>query len=85
MKTLKDHFNRCFDLFHTWNRVGWNLITQMFEVELEVWDEIIKVIGYIINAILIWLLCMHFCRDDEFNFWFIYICINAKITFIGEA
>ena len=36
MKTLKDHFNECFDLFHKWSGVGWNLVTQMFEVEPKV-------------------------------------------------
>ena len=44
LKTLKDHFGACYDLFDGLSGFSWNPITKMFEVEQEVWEELVKVI-----------------------------------------
>ena len=44
LKTLKDHFGICYDLFHSLSGFSWNPITKMFEAEPEVWEELVKVI-----------------------------------------
>ncbi|XLS51045.1 hypothetical protein HN51_011722, partial [Arachis hypogaea] len=45
LKTLKDHFEVCYDHFHGLSEFSWNLITKMFEAEAEVWKELIKEMG----------------------------------------
>ncbi|RYQ84496.1 hypothetical protein Ahy_B10g103863 [Arachis hypogaea] len=42
LKTLKVHFGVCYDHFHGFNRFSWNPIIKIFEVEVEVWEELIE-------------------------------------------
>ena len=44
LKTLKDHFGACYDLFHGLSGFSRNPITKMFEAKQEVWRELVKVI-----------------------------------------
>ena len=43
LKTLKDHFGKCYDLFNAWSGIEWDLVTQFFDVEPHVWKEICEV------------------------------------------
>ncbi|KAK2455533.1 hypothetical protein QL285_002975 [Trifolium repens] len=42
MKTLKNHFAEAYDLFHSLSGFSWNPITQKFDAEDDVWEELIK-------------------------------------------
>ncbi|KAK6939553.1 Myb/SANT-like domain [Dillenia turbinata] len=44
MKTLKDHFNECYDLFRNGKYSGfsWSYVTKTFHAEDEVWDQLLK-------------------------------------------
>lgn len=56
MKTLKNHFDEAYDLFHILSGFSWDPITRNFHAEDEVWDEFIKVISiftfYFITCLL---------------------------------
>lgn len=41
MKTLKDHFAESYDLFGSLSRFAWNPTTRRFEVDDEVWQDLI--------------------------------------------
>ncbi|KAL4315379.1 hypothetical protein AHAS_Ahas15G0179200 [Arachis hypogaea] len=43
LKTLKDHFGVCDDLFHNLSEFSWNPNTKLFTAKLEVWADLIKV------------------------------------------
>lgn len=45
LKTLKDHFAQCYDLFRGVGLSGfaWNSETKLFEADNEVWDSLIEV------------------------------------------
>ncbi|QHO27408.1 hypothetical protein HN51_024370 [Arachis hypogaea] len=42
LKTLKDHFGVCYDLFHNLSGFSWNPETKLFTAEPEVWADLIK-------------------------------------------
>ncbi|XP_052110773.1 uncharacterized protein At2g29880-like [Arachis duranensis] len=42
LKTLKDHFGVCYDLFHNLSGFSWNPETKLFTAESEVWADLIK-------------------------------------------
>ncbi|KAL4345149.1 hypothetical protein AHAS_Ahas11G0249500 [Arachis hypogaea] len=42
LKTLKDHFGVCYDLFHNLSGFSWNPDTKLFTAEPEVWADLIK-------------------------------------------
>ena len=43
LKTLKEHFGKCCDLFNSWSGIAWDPSTQRFDAEPQVWKEIIEV------------------------------------------
>ncbi|RYR02799.1 hypothetical protein Ahy_B06g081622 [Arachis hypogaea] len=46
LKTFKDHFGVCYDLFHSLSGFSWNPDTKLFTAEPEVWADLIKIINF---------------------------------------
>ena len=44
MKTIKTNFHTCNELFKHLSGFSWDPITELFEAEAEVWDEVLKVL-----------------------------------------
>ena len=47
LKTIKEHFAECYDLFSHTSGFAWSPVTRMFTVEPEVWEALIEVLQLI--------------------------------------
>ncbi|KAL7204974.1 hypothetical protein ACSBR2_017987 [Camellia fascicularis] len=47
LKTIKEHFAECYDLFKHTSGFAWSPVTRMFTLEPEVWEALIEVKPYV--------------------------------------
>ncbi|KAL7234927.1 hypothetical protein ACSBR1_018404 [Camellia fascicularis] len=47
LKTIKEHFAECYDLFKHTSGFAWSPVTRMFTLEPEVWETLIEVKPYV--------------------------------------
>lgn len=74
LKTIKQKFSSCFDLFKNLSGFAWCPVTSMWMVERETWEPLLKVCVFFLVRLIGCLYLMIF-----FLFWLIVYFLNRQI------